>query len=85
MDPDALVEYTGAYEYRSITLEEDRLYLQRTGGPKLKMVAADEPDSFTLKMIPQAKLHFERGPDGAINALHVLGMSGECEVTKRQE
>jgi hypothetical protein len=84
VDADALAEYAGAYEYRFITLEDDGLYLQRTGGPKLKMVAADEPDSFTLKRIPQARVRFERGADGAIVALHVLGMSGEWEITKRQ-
>ncbi len=84
VDMDALAEYVGGYEYRVITLEDDGLYLQRTGGPKLQMVAAEEPDSFTLKMIPQAKIRFERGPNGAVDALHVLGMSGEWEVTKRQ-
>ncbi len=84
VDLDALAEYAGTYEYRSILLEDDGLYLQRTGGPKLLMVAIDEPDSFTLQMIPQAKIRFERGPDGAIVALHVLGMQGEWEVTKRQ-
>jgi len=85
VDVEALAEYAGTYAYRTITLEKDGLYLQRTGGPRLQMVAADEPDSFTLKMIPQAKLRFERGPDGAIEVLHVLGMSGEWEATTRQE
>jgi hypothetical protein len=84
VDTDALAEYAGAYEYRFITLEKDGLYLQRTGGPKLRLVAAEEPDSFTLKEIPQAKIRFERSAEGAIKALHVLGMSGEWEVTKRQ-
>jgi hypothetical protein len=84
VDADALAEYVGAYEYRFITLEDDGLYLHRTGGPKLKMIAADEPDSFTLKRVPKAKIRFERDPDGEIVALHVLGMSGKWEVTKRQ-
>jgi hypothetical protein len=84
IDAEALAEYVGAYEYRSIALEDDGLFLQRTGGPKLKMVTADEPDSFTLKRIPQAKLRFERDAGGQIVALHVLGMRGEWEVTKRQ-
>ena len=69
---------------RSITLEDDGLYLQRTGGPKLLMVAADEPDFFTLEKVPQAKLRFERGEAGSIVALHVLGMQGKWEVTQRQ-
>ncbi len=85
VDLDALAEYAGTYEYRFITLEDDGLHLQRTGGPKLKMVPTDEPDSFTLKMVPQARIRFERGPDGTIVALHVLGMRGEWEITKRQE
>jgi hypothetical protein len=84
IDAEALAGYVGAYEYRFISLEDDGLYLQRTGGPKLKMVAADEPDSFTLKRVPQAKLRFERDAGGQIVALHVLGMSGEWEVTNRQ-
>jgi hypothetical protein len=84
VDVEVLAGYVGTYEYRFITLEEDGLYLQRTGGPKLKMAAADEPDSFTLKRIPQAKIRFERDAQGQIVALHVLGMSGEWEVTTRQ-
>jgi hypothetical protein len=84
IDAEALAEYVGTYEYRFISLEADGLYLQRTGGPKLKMVTADEPDSFTLKRVPQAKLRFERDAGGQIVALHVLGTRGEWEVTKRQ-
>jgi len=84
VDTEALAEYVGTFEYRSITLEDDGLCLQRTGGPKLKMVAADELDSFTLKRVPQAKIRFERDADGEIVALHVLGMRGEWEVTMRQ-
>lgn len=84
VDAEALAAYVGAYEYRFITLEDDGLYLQRTGGPKLKMVATDEPDSFTLERLPQAKIRFERDAHGEIVALHVLGMRGEWEITKRQ-
>ena len=85
VDAEALAEYVGAYEYRFITLEDDGLYMQRTGGPKLKIVAGDEPDSFTLERLPQAKIRFERDADGQIVALHVMGMRGEWEVTNRQQ
>ena len=42
VDLEALAEYAGVYEIRTIFLEDDGLWLQRSGGPKLKMISAGE-------------------------------------------
>jgi len=84
VDRAALAEYAGTYEQRTIFLEDDGLWLQRQGGPKLQLAPGDDPDSWSLKQIPQAKLEFVRGEDGRIRELHVLGMTGAWEVSKRQ-
>ena len=84
VDRAALAEYAGTYEVRTITLEDDGLWLQRVGGPKLQLTPGGEKDTWSLKRLPQAKLRFVRGEDGTILELHVLGMSGTWEVSKRQ-
>lgn len=84
-DPAAAAEYAGTYGIRTIFVEPDGLYLQRQGGPKLRLVPADEPDTFTLEIMQQARIRFGRGDDGTIETLHVLGMTGKWEVTSRQE
>jgi len=83
-DPQELAEYAGNYENRTIFLEEDGLWLQRSGGPKLKMVSSGDADSWTLKRVPQAQIRFIRGDDGSIRELRVLGMRGEWETSKRR-
>jgi hypothetical protein len=85
VDGEALAEFVGEYEIRTITLEDAGLHLQRAGGPKLLMVATEEPDTFTLKRVPQARIRFGRDADGTIVELHVLGMTGNWEVSKRVE
>ena len=77
-------EYVGRFEYRTISAEDGVLYLQREGGPKLKMIPAGDPDEFTLERVPQAKIKFGRNEAGAVDALHVLAMSGDWEVTRRE-
>lgn len=84
VDLEGLAEYAGTYEERTIFLEDDGLWIQRTGGPKLQLAAGDDPDNWKLKRIPQAKLKFVRGEDGKIRELHVFGMQGKWEVSKRQ-
>jgi hypothetical protein len=83
-DLEALAEYAGSYEQRTIFLEDDGLWLQRAGGPKLQLAAGDGPDSWSLKRLPQAKLEFVRGDDGKIRELRVLGMRGTWEVSMRE-
>ncbi|MCA9759107.1 MAG: hypothetical protein KDA27_25160, partial [Candidatus Eisenbacteria bacterium] len=77
-------EYVGRFEYRTISAEDGVLYLQREGGPKLELVPLDAPDEFTLELVPQAKIRFERNEAGVVEALHVLAMSGNWEVTRRK-
>jgi len=84
IDREALAEYAGDYEIRTITLEDDGLYLQRVGGPKMKMVSTGEHDEFALKRLPQAKIRFGRDEAGVIRELHVLALQGTWEVTKRR-
>ncbi len=84
IDPKALAEYAGDYDNRTIFLEDDGLWLQRQGGPKLKMVSADEPEVWSLKRVPQARIKFVRGADGSIRELQVLGMQGTWETSKRR-
>lgn len=84
-DSAAHAEYAGTYEIRSIFVEPDGLYLQRQGGPRLRLVPGDDPDTFTLEEIPQAKIRFGRRDDGTIDTLHVLGMTGKWESTARQD
>ena len=84
VDLERLAEYAGSYEERTIFLESDGLWIQRTGGPKLQLTPGQGPDSWSLKRIPQAKLEFVRGADGEIRELRVLGMQGTWEVSKRQ-
>jgi hypothetical protein len=81
---DTAREYVGKHEHRSIRYANGALYLQRDGGPRLKMVPADGADEFTLEVIPEAKIRFGRDATGIIDALHVLGMSGAWEATRRE-
>ena len=48
-----------------------------------KVLAAQNQWKAALKRVPQAKLRFERDAQGTIIALHVLGMTGEWEVTRK--
>jgi hypothetical protein len=76
-------EYGGRYGMRSVFVQDDGLYLQRTGGPRLLLVATEDPDEFSLARVPSAKIRFVRDPDGAVGELHVLNRQGEWEVTRR--
>ena len=77
-------EYVGRFEYRTISAEDGVLYLQRDGGPKLELIPSGAPDEFTLDLVPSAKIRFERNGAGVVDALHVLAMSGNWEVTRRE-
>jgi len=85
IDPAALAEYPGNYEIRTITAENGDLYLQRTGGPKLRLVPTGEKDSFSLELLTEARVNFVRDDDGRIVELHVLDLEGRWQVTKRRE
>lgn len=76
-------EYVGVYGERTISGEDGNLYLQRTGGRKLRMVALAK-DEFKLELLPAARLKFARGPDGKISALEILTPDGNWEKIKKQ-
>lgn len=74
--------YAGRYGQRTITFEDGSLYLQRDGGPKLKMIAA--PDGgFTLEGIPMARIKFVESDHKTVE-LHVLNREGQWEVAKKE-
>ncbi len=75
--------YVGKYGSRTISLNGRELYLQRQGGPKMKLLPFSE-DVFTLEAFPDARVKFVRGDGGKIEGLQVLNMSGEWEESKRE-
>ena len=74
--------YSGCFESRTISLEDGELYLQRQGGPKLKLLSACK-DEFTLEWIPEARVRFIRGDNGDVTELHVLNRAGDWEKSKK--
>jgi hypothetical protein len=77
-----LKEYVGQYESRTISAEDGSLYIQRHGGPKLKL-KEEEKDKYSLERIPRAKIQFIRDKDGKITEIKVLNQFGEWETSKR--
>jgi len=75
-------EFGGVYGERTISEESDGIYIQRTGGPKLKMVK-QEKDEFTLEQIPNARIRFLRSAEGKVNAVEVLNPAGQWERSPR--
>ena len=75
-------EYAGSYGVRAVTLEAEGLFLQRQGGPKLKLVRRSK-DEFTLNEAPTARIIFVRDGAGKINSLRVLNRDGEWETALR--
>lgn len=78
-----LTDYTGRFKERTVTLEDGYLFLQRQGGPKLRLspIAKDE---FTLERIPEARLKFVRNEQGGVAELHVLNREGVWEKSPKQ-
>jgi hypothetical protein len=85
LDLDALREYAGVYDVRTITVDEGGLSIQRPNGPKLRLEAADTPDAFTLRAMPNARIEFVRDGNGAVNEIRVLNPQGTWETSKRSE
>lgn len=76
-----LQAYAGRYGQRTISFENGALYLQRDGGPKLKMIPASDGE-FTLEGIPMARIKFV-GSNQKMIELHVLNREGQWEVAKK--
>jgi len=75
--------YAGRYGERIISSENDALYLQREGGPKLKLTPVSK-DEYALEAVTEARLKFVRDESGKIKERQVLNRSGEWEISKRQ-
>lgn len=82
--PPALKDYVGNYGMRAIGFEDGALYLQRQGGPRIKLVAAGK-DEFTLEPVPTARITFVRGESGKVVELRVLNRAGEWETSKKDQ
>ena len=77
-------DYAGKYGERTVSAEGGALFLQRQGGPRLKLtpVAGDE---FGLEVVPEARIKFVRDDGGKVVAISVLNRAGEWErATKEQ-
>lgn len=77
-------EYAGSYGARSISLEDGAMFLQRQGGPKLKLVQVAK-DEFTLEAVPGAQIKFVRDGVGKIAELRVLNREGQWEASKKDQ
>jgi serine-type D-Ala-D-Ala carboxypeptidase/endopeptidase len=79
VDPKVLATYVGNYELTpefsiTITHEQDRLYLQATGQPKVELFAAT-PTQFFLTIV-EAKITFIQDAQGKIDRL-ILDQNGQ--------
>jgi hypothetical protein len=77
-------EYAGSYGARSISSEDGAMFLQRQGGPKLKLIQV-APDEFTLEAVPGARIKFVRDGSGKIAELQVLNREGQWEGSKKDQ
>ncbi|MBK9153346.1 MAG: aspartyl protease family protein [Chloracidobacterium sp.] len=76
-------EYGGSYGDRTITEENGTLFLQRTGGPKLKLLPGEAKDEFRLEIVPTARIKFVRDAKGQVSEVHVLTQQGAWEKSIR--
>ena len=79
-----LQNYVGRYGERTISAEDGVLFLQRQGGPKIKLITATK-DEFTLERIPNARIKFVRDNSGKITELQVLNREGQWENSKKEQ
>ena len=82
--PAEVKEFVGSYGQREISFAGDALYLQRQGGPKMKLVPGAK-DEFTLEAVPEARIKFGRDANGRVTELHVLNIAGEWEISKKAQ
>lgn len=82
--------YTGAYEQRKVFVENNKLYLQRQGGPKLELKWI-EKDLFQLTLPPNSrsatvlpKVRFEREEGNTVKGLSFIRPDGSIEGTAKK-
>lgn len=82
-DPNArFAEYAGVFGVRTISARGVDLYLQRTGGPELRLVKG-AGDHFVIDGIPGADVRFLRNDHHRIIALEVSQPDGKWERSDR--
>lgn len=77
-----LLEYTGKYGDRTLTVVGDFLYIQRPNGAVLKMLPKNK-DEFTLEIVPNAILQFERDATNQIKSIKVSKGDGKWEIADK--
>jgi hypothetical protein len=84
VDARNLKDYSGRYGERTVSLEDGALFLQRQGGPKLKLqpIAVDD---FALERIPEARIKFIRSDNGKVVEINVLNRVGEWERAMKEQ
>ena len=79
-----LAEYAGRFGVRAITVADGHLFLQRDGGPALRLVP-DGRDAFRIADIPEARVRFVRDASGTVTTLEVLNREGQWESAVRSK
>lgn len=77
-----LLEYAGKYGDRTLTVDGDFLYIQRPNGRILKLLPKGK-DEFTLEVVPDAVLVFERGADNKIKSIKVRKGNNPWEIADK--
>lgn len=82
---EALAEYVGVYRFdpktaRAVTLENGRLYSQRSGASKLEIVPVG-PDVFAFET--ESRARFLRDADGKVTGMEMTPRSGPMEAGAR--
>ncbi|GEM_PF-2981003 len=82
--------YVGEYELRKVFVENEKLYLQRQGGPKLELKWI-EKDLFQLTLPPNSrsavvlpKVRFDRGEEAVVKGLTFVRPDGSIEGTAKR-
>jgi hypothetical protein len=84
VDAQALQDYSGQYGERTISTEAGLLFLQRKGGPRLKLVPIAK-DEFAPEIVPEGRIKFIRGDGGKVVAINVLNRAGEWEKADKEQ
>ena len=79
-----LEEYAGTYGVRSVAAEGSDLFLQRTGGPRIRLIQV-RPDEFALDVagLEGVRVKFIRSAAGAVEQISVLNPQGVWESVKK--
>jgi hypothetical protein len=77
-----LQQYVGRYGERMIFFEGGSLFIQRTGGPKLRLVPVTDGE-FTLEEVPAARIRFVKKGDAI--ELQVLNREGKWESAVKEK